>query len=405
MIFRYSGLNAQGAKVSSKIEAVDIEEAKRRLRAQGVIYKSLKADSMTFLSRFKLLGRRAKISSNELAGFSRDVSIYLKSGISLVDAVQLLGGQYAKNKKMSLFLRSVKTSLDEGKNFYTALENQTAVALPVFYKQSIKVSEEGGTLTDILLELSRFLKEQNRLEKQVQNAFAYPAFILIISCFMLGFMVAYVVPKISSIFEQMNQQLPAITRFVIALGDWMSANWMYLAVAIVALIVAFKAMLHLSSRARYMHDRMMLRLPFFGRIIEFSELGRFTYIASVLIRSGVPFVKTVRLGSGILKNSVIANVFDQASLKVVEGSRLSAALAKADYVIDNSFIQAVTLGEETSEVAMVMQNISELYFEENRDKIALFLSLLEPVLMLTVGGIIGIIVTSMLLPIFSINIQ
>ncbi|MDR0665899.1 MAG: type II secretion system F family protein [Campylobacteraceae bacterium] len=404
MIFKYSGIDGFGNKVNSKIEALSLDDAKRRLKSQNIIYKSLKEDSFTFLNRFTLK-RKHKISSGELAVFSRDISIYLKSGISLVDAVALSSNQYAKNKKMQLFLRSIKTALDEGKNFYFALENQNVIALPNFYKQSIKVSEDSGILTEILLELSRFLKEQERLEKQVQNAFAYPIFILIVSCFMVGFIVTYIVPKISSIFEQMNQELPKITQIVIAFGNWMSNNWLYLAAGIFLFALLFRFILKTSSKIRYRFDFLMLKLPFFGKIIQSSELGRFTYVASVLVRSGVPFVKTVRLSSSILKNSVIAAVFEKASLKVVEGSRLSAALLKSGFELDNSFVQAITLGEETSEVSMVLHNMSELYFEENRDKIALFLSLLEPALMLIVGGIIGLIVTSMLLPIFSINIS
>ncbi|MDR2099386.1 MAG: type II secretion system F family protein [Campylobacteraceae bacterium] len=404
MVFRYSGIDALGNKVNSKIEALNLEDAKRRLKSQNIIYKKLKEDSFTFLSKFTFK-KKHKISSGELAIFSRDISIYLKSGISLVDAVALSSNQYAKNKKMLLFLRSIKTSLDEGKNFYFALENQNIIILPNFYKQSIKVSEDSGILTEILLELSRFLKEQERLEKQVQNAFAYPLFILMVSCFMVGFMVTYIVPKISSIFEQMDQELPKITQMVIAFGNWMSNNWLFLAAGIFLFVLVLRFALKTSPKVKYRFDFFMLKLPFFGKIIQSSELGRFTYVASVLIRSGVPFVKTVRLGSGILKNSVIADVFEKASLKVVEGSRLSAALLKSGFELDNSFVQAITLGEETSEVSMVMQNMSELYFEENRDKIALFLSLLEPALMLIVGGIIGLIVTSMLLPIFSINIS
>ncbi|MDR1284945.1 MAG: type II secretion system F family protein [Campylobacteraceae bacterium] len=404
MIFKYSGIDGSGNRVSSKIEALDLDDAKRRLKAQSIIYKKLKEDSFTLLSKFTFK-RRHKMSSGELAVFSRDISIYLKSGISLVDAVALSSNQYAKNKKMLLFLRSIKTALDEGKNFYFALENQNVVILPNFYKQSIKVSEDSGILTDILLELSRFLKEQEKLEKQVQNAFAYPIFILIVSCFMVGFMVTYIVPKISSIFEQMDQELPKITQIIISIGNWMSDNWFYLAIGLFLSVFIFKFILKTSSKVKYKFDFFMLKLPFFGKIIQSSELGRFTYVASVLIRSGVPFVKTVRLGAGILKNSVIADVFEKASLKVVEGSRLSSALAKSGFESDNSFVQAITLGEETSEVAMVLQNMSELYFEENKDKIALFLSLLEPMLMLVVGGIIGLIVTSMLLPIFSINIS
>lgn len=404
MIFKYSGIDKAGSKINSKIEASSIDEAKKRLKASGVIYKKLQEEKLTLFSKISFK-RRYKITSGELAWFCRDISIYLKSGISLVDAVKLSSNQYVDNKKMTLFLSSVKTSLDEGKNFYFALENQAIFKLPIFFKQSIKVSEESGILDEILLELARFLKEQERLNKQIQNAFAYPMFILLISGFMLGFMIAYVVPKISSIFEQMNQELPKITQIIIAVGDWLSNYWFYAILGLALVVAGIKTLLFINKKAKYACDLFMLKLPFFGKIIESSELGRFTYIASVLIKAGVPFVKTVRLGFGILKNSVIADVFDKASLKVVEGSRLSSALLKSDYKLSNSFVQAVTLGEETSEVSLVLQNLSTLYFEENRDKIALFLSLLEPMLMLVVGALIGLIITSMLLPIFSINIS
>jgi general secretion pathway protein F/type IV pilus assembly protein PilC len=149
----------------------------------------------------------------------------------------------------------------------------------------------------------------------------------------------------------------------------------------------------------------MLKIPLFGNLTESSELARFSYISSVLIRSGVPFVQTINLAAKILKNSVIKETFEKASKKVVEGGKLSTALHNANYPINSSFVQAIALGEETSEVSAILQNLSELYFEENKDKINMLLSLLEPVLMLFVGGTIGFIVTAMLLPIFSMNIQ
>lgn len=404
MIFKYSWLDQNGKNKTSKIEALNIDDAKRKLKSQNILYKKLREDNFTFLNKINFR-RNYKISLDELAWFSRNISMYLKAGISLIGAVSLSLNQYTNNKKMTLFLQSIKTSLDEGKNFYFALENQSVISLPNFYKQSIKVSEDGGILDEILIELSRFLKEQSRIEKQIQNAFAYPLFILVVSAFMLGFMIAYVVPKISSIFEQMDQKLPKITQIVISIGDVLSNYWIYIVLFVIFLIILIKVLLKISKRIKYLFDFFTLKVPFFGKIVESSELARFTYVSSVLIKSGVPFVKTVRLGSAILKNSVIANIFDKASLKVVEGSRLSSALQKSDYKLNNSFVQAVTLGEETSELSNVLKNISELYFEENKDKITFFLSLLEPMLMLIVGGIIGFIVASMLLPIFSINIS
>jgi len=125
---------------------------------------------------------------------------------------------------------------------------------------------------------------------------------------------------------------------------------------------------------------------------------------SLLLKSGIPIVQAINLSANILKNSVIKDIFLQASAKVVEGKKLSLSLTNMPYVVNDSFIQAIALAEETSEVEDVMKNLSELYFEENHDKVTILLSLLEPVLMLFVGGVIGFIVTAMLLPIFSMNI-
>lgn len=403
MIYKYSGIDANGKKIASKLEANSYDEAKKRLRAKKVVYKYLKEESFSF-SKYNFK-RVYAIKLSELSYLSRDISLYLRAGISLVKAVELSLNQYNTNKRIKLFLQSIKTSLDEGKNFYLSLENQTIIKLPSFYKQSIKVSEDNGILDDVLLELSIFLKNQDRINKQIQGAFAYPLFIIVVSVFMVGFMISYVVPKITSIFTQLHQELPTATKIVITVGGWMSVHWMAALVGFLAFIVFVKLLLKYNAKIKYIFDNALLHIPFFGKIVENVELGRFTYISSILLKSGVPFVQSVNLSSKILKNSVIVTSFEEASNRVVEGTKFSKALLKGRYVPNVSFVQAVALGEETSEISPILHNLSELYFEENRDKLEIFLSILEPVLMLVVGGIIGFIVTAMLLPIFSINIQ
>jgi type II secretory pathway component PulF len=405
MVFKYKGLLSDGSKTKGLIEATDVEDAKKRLRSKQVFYTSISEENGTIFSNISLK-RKKVIQPNVLATMSRDLSIYLKAGISIVNALRLAQNQYAQNKTLSSFIATLITLLDEGKSFYQALEAQSIITLPDFYKQSIKVSENSGILQEVLLELSVFLKEQTRVNKQIQNAFAYPSFIIVVSLFMVAFMIAFVVPKITGIFEQLGQELPEITKFVINLGDFLTSYWILLAVVIVTTVTGFSLFMKFSPRFKYAVDLFMLKLPFFGPIIQSSELGRFSYISSVLIRSGIPFVQTANLAANIVKNSVIKKKFTDAAQRVVEGSKFSNALLKgAGYKIDTSFVQAIALGEETSEVASILQNLSDLYFEDNKDKIALFLSLLEPALMLFVGGVIGFIVSAMLLPIFSMNIN
>ncbi|MEJ2469031.1 MAG: type II secretion system F family protein [Campylobacterales bacterium] len=403
MVFAYRGLSKDGKKTKGVLEAADIDDAKKRLRSMGVFYTKLGEEKASLLSGLTW-ARQKTVSPSELSVLSRDLSIYIKSGISIVNALKLARNQYERNKKMSSFLSSIVTMLDEGKSFYQALERQNILALPEFYKQSIRVSEDSGILEEVLLEMAVFLKEQDRISKQIRGAFAYPSFIIVVSIFMVAFMITFVVPKITGIFDQLDQELPGVTQFVIDAGDFFTAHWIGMTVAVVAAIALFASAMKYNRSFRYAVHLFELKLPFFGQIIQSSELGRFSYIASVLIRSGVPFAQTINLSANVLNNQVLQRKFTEASERVVEGSKLSNALLKKGFQVDASFAQAIALGEETSEVPTILNNLSELYFEENKDKIGLFLSLLEPMLMLVVGGVIGFIVTAMLLPIFSMNI-
>ena len=186
MVFKYKGLDAEGKKANGLIEAADLEDAKRRIKNKGVFYTSIKEEGKPLFANFSFK-RKKSLKPTELAVLSRDLSIYLKSGISIVNALRLATNQYSKNPKLSNFLTAIITLLDEGKSFHQALESQEIIELPEFYKQSVKVSENSGILEEVLLELSIFLKEQDRVSKQVQSAFAYPSFIIIVSLFMVTF--------------------------------------------------------------------------------------------------------------------------------------------------------------------------------------------------------------------------
>lgn len=404
MIFKYKGITQEGKKVSERVEALSIAEARSKLKAKGIIYQSLKEDAPAFYERFDF-STKYKIPPKELASLSRELSMYIRSGISIVAALKIVQSHYEKNKKMKLFLTTVSTHLDEGQNFYAALEAQSIVTLPAFFKESIKVSENGGILDEVLLELSRFLKEQERIQKEIKGAFAYPTFMVVISLVMIAFMLTFVVPQITGIFESMDQELPLPTQFVIAAGEFFSNNFRLLLLLIFTFVVAFIVLHKRFYAFAYGVDRFVLWLPLFGSIAQKSELARFAYMASLLTRSGVPFVQTINLSANILNNRVIKSVFVNASQKVVEGKLLSKALLESGVELEGAFVQSVALGEETSQIQNVLTNISELYFEENRDKISLLLTLLEPALMLFVGGSIGFIVAAMLLPIFSMSIK
>jgi len=404
MIFKYKGITPEGKRVRDKIEASSLSEAKSKLRAKGVIYEYIIEERKSFLDTLEFSTKR-KISPQQLSSLSRELAIYIRSGITIVSALKVVQTHYERDKKMKLFLSTLSTLLDEGKNFYTALDEQSVLELPLFFKESIRVSEDGGILDEVLLELSRFLKEQEKIRKEIKSAFVYPSFMIVISLVMIIFMLTFVVPQITGIFVSMNQTLPTPTIFVIATGDFFSQNFQFILATLFIMVALFLFLRKKSAKFIYFIDTLLLKLPLFGKIILKSELARFAYMASLLTRSGVPFVKTINLSANILNNEVIKKIFVDASKQVVEGKLLSSALNSSYKTIDIAFIQSIALAEETSEVESVLSNLSELYFEENRDKIALLLTLLEPALMLFVGGTIGFIVAAMLLPIFSMSIH
>ena len=179
---------------------------------------------------------------------------------------------------MGSFFESIATYLDEGKTFHLALDSQNVLKLPEFYKQSIKISENGGLLESVLLELSIFLKEQDRIKKQVGSAMAYPLFILFISFFMVGFMLSFIVPKITDIFTQIHQELPPSTKIVIALGNFFSNNYPYIILTFVVVIFGFIFLLKKSKIFKYTFDKFCLKVPFFSTMIEQGELSRFSYM-------------------------------------------------------------------------------------------------------------------------------
>lgn len=404
MFFKYSGYDGVGKKVSGKIEASDLLNAKQKLKQKKIIYETLQEDHKDILDFFKL-DNKYKIPALQLASVSKDLSIYLNAGISLPNSIKLINERYKSDKKMNPFFESIGNFLNEGKNFYTALESQKNIAIPDFYLQSIKVSEDGGILKDVLLELSNYLIKEHKLKKQISQSMTYPTFIIVVSVFMVSFMLSFIVPKITNIFIQNGQELPPITSFVIGAGNFMGEHFLSLTIFITALIFAFGVALKQSDEFRYSFHSFLLRLPFIGNIIELNELSRFAYMNAILLKSGVPVVQGFKMSSNTLGNEVLKKLFTEASAKVVEGERLSKILDLSKiYKIDIAFIQAIAIGEETSQLEGVLENLAELYSSKNSDKLGSFLTLLEPMLMLIVGGIIGFIVIAMLLPIFSMSI-
>lgn len=402
MFFKYKGYEQNGTRIKGLIEAVNLDEAKAKIKAKNIFLLFIE-DAQP--RSWKWSKFSTKIQDDELAKLSKNISIYLQSGISLMSALELLKNTY-ESKKMVLFLDDVIVSLRGGNTLFNSFMNQKYFVLPEFYLQSIKIAETSGSLEQVLSELSQYLYEQYKLTKQIQTSLIYPIFIIFVSLSMVTFMLMFIVPKITEIFVKNQQELPLITKIVIAVGDFVGS---YIQIILVGLLVFVMGIVWGYKQGGIFKEKidlLTLKIPFFGKVIEYNQLSKFCYVNSVLIRSSIPIVRGMQLSANILTNAVMQKLFVEATKKVVEGDLLSKTLIKLDgiYKLDKSFIQALSIGEESSELAQMLDGLKQFYNEQNKERTALFLSFLEPVMMLLVGGMIGVIVLAMLLPIFGMNI-
>ena len=381
-----------GKKVKGIIEANSIEDVYNKIDDPIISVKPLKKISFT-----------RKVKKTELARVFNMIGLYLKSSMPILKAIFLVKSQES-NYLINRFLDEIYTQIKEGKNFFNAIETQSVIDIPEYIKNAIKVGEESGRIDIVLIEMAKFLKEEEKILNKLSQSFIYPFFIVVVAVFMVSFMLTTVVPKIVKIFENLNQELPGITLFVINVGNFLKDNYWYILIFVFAFILAFGYLYKTNKQFKLGIDSFLLKLPIIKRLIISKELGRFSYLTFVLVNSGVNYIKAIELSSKTISNEKIKDIFEKALVYVNEGKKLSFSLKKAGFNLDESFVQSINLAEETSDVKNILKNLSEIYFEENQLKISNILSVIEPLLIIIVGGIIGFIVTALLLPMTNLNV-
>ena len=395
MKYKYIAYDKSGKKLKGVVEALDLDEVKQSLKDFIIVdIKPLKEFNINFSFR--------KVNKKEFSRFLYTLGLYLKSSIPLIKALKLSKNK-VDNYKLIRFLDYVIKEIKEGRSFYFAIQSQKIINIPKYIINSIKVAEENGSLSVVLIEMSKFLKEEDKVSSKSTQALIYPAFIVFVAVILVSFMLTNVVPKMVSIFNSLHQQLPLVTRIVINSGNFLKDNFLFLLFIITFVTFIFIFLYKKIYKFRFFIHSLFLKIPFIENIIIAKELGRFSYLVSTLSASGVTFVNAVNLASKIIENETIKSVFEQALNEVMEGKKLSTSLNNAGFNFDESFLEALSLAEEISDIEEILKNLSDLYFEENDSRINILLSLIEPLLMIIVGGVIGFIVTAMLLPMFSMN--
>jgi len=400
MLYKYKGINQGGKTVKGSITASSIEEAKQKLKSQKIYYNKLEKAKEFSVEAFS----KRQMSGVHLSSMSKELSSYLSSGMTILTALKLMENQHQTEKRYASFLNATRTMIDEGKSLFVALNTQKVYAMPDFFLQSLNVAGQSGKMVEVLSNMSNFFSAQSKVKKQVSNAMAYPIFIFVVALGMSGFLISFVVPKIIGIFQDTGQKLPPVTEFVLNISDFLTAHYVGLLVGFIVIVVSFQLLYKKVNIFHMQVDGILVRLPLFGALIQNHELGRFSYILSLMLSSGVSYAQAIQLASGTFGNRSMKETFAKASDKVLEGNKLSNALYLVKgFKPKRNFLQSLALGEESSEVASILLNLSKLYNEENEDKLKLLLGLLEPFMMLFIGLVVGVIVVAMLLPIFTMS--
>ncbi|WP_457595726.1 type II secretion system F family protein [Hydrogenimonas sp.] len=398
MTFLYKGYDREGRRVKGSLTAANEEEARERLKQQKILIETLKPKTHLFVR---------PLPPPLVAALGRNLSLYLKAGISLNQGLRLVAENYPKKSKPRAFLEEVARAIEGGAGFADALASQGIYTVPPYFLHTVKVAQKSGNLEGVLLELSEYVQEQERIKRDVVKAFIYPTFILLIAVAMINFMLTTIIPKIVDMFESTKSELPTSTKITLALSHFFQAySWLMLVVT-AALAAAFALSWKKNERFGYLMDRLLLRIPLFGDMVVYMELGRFSRVMALLLQSGVPFAQALKFASQTIGNRYLRRLFGKIAEQIVEGKSFTQAVREnvKEGEIPNDFVNAVALGEKSSHLAFSLKSLAELYGQQNRDRIEVMLALLEPVLMLTIGGIIGFLVVSMLLPIFSISIE
>ena len=400
MLFKYKGFDKSGKKVKGTVTATSVEEAGQKLKSQGIYHEGLTPTKEFSLEAFS----KRQMPGELLATFSKELSSYLNSGMTILTAIKLLENQHEEEKRYVSFLNSLKTMIDEGKSLFQALQSQKVYTLPDFYLQSLNVAGQSGKMVEVLTNMASFFSAQTKVKKQVKGAMIYPSVILVVAILIIAFLLVSVVPQITQIFEDTDQELPQITQVVVSTSNFLIANYIYILIGMIAAVVLFKLAYAKVESFHKLIDGWMLKVPLIGNLIQNHELGRFSYILSLMLSSGVAYAQAVKLAKATFGNYQLADLFNKASIKVEEGNKLSNSLQLINSVkLKRNFMQTLALGEESSEVAEVLSNTSDLYAEENDDKLKILLSLLNPFMMLLIGGFVGVIIAAMMLPIFTMT--
>ncbi|MBI2113210.1 MAG: type II secretion system F family protein [Candidatus Wildermuthbacteria bacterium] len=398
--YSYNAVSDQGQKVSGQENAKDEQELARLLRGQGLALVS--ASTGKTQTKKSGLNLSLKISLGvplkAKLMFIRNLRVMISSGVALPRALQVLSEQ-SENPIFEKTIREIKDEIMKGTSLSDSMARYPKIFSEIFTNM-IKVGEESGTLEDVLKNLEIQLEKQNELHSRVVGALMYPA---VVVTAMLGIgimMLVVVVPTLAQTFKDLGVELPFTTRMIISLGEFMAQRWY----VVIVLFIAFITGVIMGSRTslgKRFFDTFVLKAPIASGIMHKTGAAITLRTLSSLIASGVPIVRCLEITSRVLNNSYYRDALAHAAEEVRKGARLSSVLSSYSSLYPLLVVQMIEVGEETGESSQVLGKLAEFFEDEVAQITQNLASVLEPILMLLIGGVVGLFAISMIQPMYS----
>ena len=396
--FSYQARDASGKIVSGVQDAINEDNAIASLMGRGLMVLSLQKKAEA--SRKKK--HTGSVKETDVVLFTRQLATMIEAGISLVQALTALYEQCdpKRQKNLRTVISDITSRVQGGDTFNESISKHPRVFNRLFVSM-VKAGETGGLLAEILDRLAGFLEDTARLRKKIKSAMTYPVIVLCIALGITTFLIVRVVPIFGEIFKDFGAQLPAPTQFLIDLSEFVRGSWYFLLIGIVGAIFGLRAFLR-SKKGKVLSDKWKLKLPVFGPLVHKICMSRFSRTFAQLIRSGVPILEVLDIVGGSAGNHVIETSVKSVSADVEKGDNLSVALAKRK-IFPPMLLRMVAAGEATGKIDTMLEKMADFWDEEIEAMLDALTSLIEPMLIVFLGVIVGGIVIAMFLPIFKLN--
>ena len=402
-VYDYQALDAKGKTVNGIIDADGAQAARQKIRAMGSFPVSVKeitqGESAKENRNSAFQGLFNRVTPAQVSLWTRQLATLTGAGFPLVTALTTLVSQTKAHGFTKLAAR-IKDSIVEGNSFASALTLYPSVFSQI-YINMVRAGETSGTLEIVLQRLADIMEKQQELKSRIQTAMAYPILMTLIGTLVLFFLMTFVVPNITGIFDDMNQALPTPTRFLIAASDLFKSYWWVLLILMVGALVALKAF-RKTERGLATTDRIFLALPIVGSLLKKIAVARFARTLASLLENGVTMLPAMEIVKNVTGNVVISGLIEKASDEVEKGMGLGVSLA-TDAVFPDLAIQMVQVGEQSGELETMLYKIADVYENEVQSSIMSMMAMLEPIMILVMAAVVLFIVLSICLPIFEMN--